>query len=424
MELFAPRYMTRFSCIGPRCEDSCCHDWGVIVDREHYDMLREKMASEEDRAEFESAVRPIEGKENDPDSYALMVLQDDHKGHRNCAMLGTDGLCKVHGRYGEEFLSHTCSSYPRNNFRVGNRAETVGCTSCPEIARLVLLADDSMEMVPTERSMLGRGLLIRVLEQNEPENYHKTFQSIRGVLLGLTRAKDYPLSSRLLFLAFFADKARDWLRKNEKVFEAQQLFDLIRGMRDANVLDALQEQFEAVVTDAPFAYSVVRELLTLPSKTTPASLLRLTSETFAQLNLQLDSEAEELQARFEQSAVKLSPRLRASFDGMLERYVQQYILRDWYIMSPSLIQYVVGLCARVAIVRFLVLGHPSMQTIAALEDDASVATLEALTVRTVYSMSRMLEHDAPLAEKLLADLEDQQMTHLSHAICLIKLGDA
>lgn len=424
MDLFAPRYITRFSCIGPRCEDSCCHDWGVVVDQQHYDMLRERMSSDEEREEFLRAVRPIEHKEKTPSAYALMVLQDNGKGSRDCSMLSSEGLCKVHGRYGEEYLSDTCASYPRLNMRIGNRGEVVGSTSCPEIARLVLLAEDSTEVVPADPVTVNRGVLVGVLEQNEPENYYKTFYSVRGVLLGLARAKQYPISSRLLFLSFFADKARDWLRKKEETFDSQGLFNLIRGMRDANVLDALREQFEAVSTDAPFGFSVVRELLTLPSKHTPASLLRLTSETFAQLGVRLDSEAEDLQAGFLKNAVTLSPRLRVAFDAMIERYVQQYILREWYVIAPSLIQYVIGMCARVAMVRFLVLGHPSLQPVAALEDDAAVAVLEALMVRTVYSMSRMLEHDGPLAAKLMADLDEQQMTGLSHAICLIKIGDA
>lgn len=424
MDLFAPRYMTRFSCIGPRCEDSCCHDWSVFVDRKHYDMLRDRMSSDEEQREFSLTVRPIKGKENDPHTYALMVLQDGGRASQNCSMLDGEGLCKVHSRYGEEYLSDTCASYPRNNFRIGNRAEVVAVTSCPEIARLVLGAEDSTEMVPAAPELFGRGILVRMLEQNEPQNYKKTFASIRGVLLGLARARSYPLSSRLLFLAFFADKARDWLREDERAFDAQGLFDLIRGMRDGDALDGLREQFESIVTDSPFGYSVVRELLTLPTKTIPPSLLRLISETFVHLGLALDSEAEEIQSKFERGVVTLSPRLHASFEAMLGRYVQQYILRDWYVMAPSLIQYVIGLCARVAVIRFLVLGHESTKAIASLEDDASAATLEALTVRAVYSMSRMLEHNATLAEKLLADLEAQQMTELSHAICLIKIGDA
>src|SRR5215813_7582033 len=33
------RYMTRFSCIGPACEDNCCHDWKVSVDHTTHEKL-------------------------------------------------------------------------------------------------------------------------------------------------------------------------------------------------------------------------------------------------------------------------------------------------------------------------------------------------------------------------------------------------
>jgi len=35
-----PRYMERFRCIGPACEDTCCAWWGISVDRRAYDRYR------------------------------------------------------------------------------------------------------------------------------------------------------------------------------------------------------------------------------------------------------------------------------------------------------------------------------------------------------------------------------------------------
>ena len=33
---FTLRYMERFRCIGPECEDNCCYGWSVMVDGPHY----------------------------------------------------------------------------------------------------------------------------------------------------------------------------------------------------------------------------------------------------------------------------------------------------------------------------------------------------------------------------------------------------
>ena len=52
MDLFATHYMTRFACIRPRYEDNYCHSWSVPMDHKHYDLLREKMASPEEKDEF------------------------------------------------------------------------------------------------------------------------------------------------------------------------------------------------------------------------------------------------------------------------------------------------------------------------------------------------------------------------------------
>ena len=35
-EVFIPKYMKRFKCIGPKCEDTCCVGWSIPIDRETY----------------------------------------------------------------------------------------------------------------------------------------------------------------------------------------------------------------------------------------------------------------------------------------------------------------------------------------------------------------------------------------------------
>ena len=419
MDLFATRYMTRFSCIGPRCEDNCCHSWGVPVDRKHYDLLREKMASPEEQDEFLRTVR-VHNPDDKGQGYSMMVLQNDGR----CSMLDDGGMCKVHARYGEEVLSNTCATYPRVASRLGDRFELVGSGSCPEVARLILLGDDAMEMVPVEAPVYGRGMIARELDKNPTDNYRRSFYSVRSLLTALLRVTQFSIGARLFFVAFFADKTRAWLRNDAETFDGKTLFELMQMMRQVEVLQDLDEQYARIVIPVPFALSVIRELLLLPAKTVPVPLQELIGEVtplFAERGLALDGSIEDLWHAFEELRPTMSTRIASRVDRYVERYAQQYLLREWFVTEPSLMQYVMGLLARVAVVRFLLLCHPTLRRLALREDDEAIAELDALAVRVVYALSRMLEHDEPLADRLINELEEQSMTRLEHAVCLTKI---
>ena len=36
-----PRYVSRFSCIGPACEDNCCTGWRVSIDKKTFNAYRQ-----------------------------------------------------------------------------------------------------------------------------------------------------------------------------------------------------------------------------------------------------------------------------------------------------------------------------------------------------------------------------------------------
>jgi hypothetical protein len=64
-----------------------------------------------------------------------------------CSQLA-DGLCHIHAHYGEEFLSETCSLFPRNVTQVGQTRLISAEASCPEIARIIMTTDSPFDLMP------------------------------------------------------------------------------------------------------------------------------------------------------------------------------------------------------------------------------------------------------------------------------------
>lgn len=136
-----PRYATRFECIGPRCEDNCCTGWRVDVDRKTYGAYRES-------AHPTLADRLAQGvhRQRSRASPAQYATIDLHPTSRECVFL-EERLCSIQRELGADKLSNTCAEYPRIARRTAQGLEQSLTLSCPEAARLALLADDALDFV-------------------------------------------------------------------------------------------------------------------------------------------------------------------------------------------------------------------------------------------------------------------------------------
>jgi lysine-N-methylase len=74
-------------------------------------------------------------------------------------------LCGIQKTLGEDKLSDTCATYPRNNRLLGGQHEQSLTLSCPEAARLALLQADAMDFV--EGSMRVRP---EVISSSKPKH--------------------------------------------------------------------------------------------------------------------------------------------------------------------------------------------------------------------------------------------------------------
>jgi lysine-N-methylase len=193
-----PEYAEKFRCIGAQCEDNCCHDWQVTIDKGTYQKYQA--------------------------TPALRVLLDEHieltgsaelnnfASFKNrpsdncCPMLASDGLCTIHKEHGHEYLPFTCASYPRNPMVVDDVTERPLFLSCPEAARLVLL---DPHLTPQLDDANRQYLL---LQQNASDlvsaidDVSRTFWQIRELCLLLVHDRLYPLWQRLYLLGVFCKR--------------------------------------------------------------------------------------------------------------------------------------------------------------------------------------------------------------------------
>ncbi len=218
-KLIRPEYSDGFRCIGPACEDSCCQGWAVPVDRPAYESYQSLPAGPL-RILLDKNIALTPDDPN-PAHFARIGMLPSLV----CPILTEDKLCRIHAELGEEFLCHTCATYPRIVSSIDNLEEKALSLSCPEAARLVLL--DPQLMTPK-----GNGG--HQITWNDSGHSERAllpfFWPIREFVFTLLGNRAYPLWQRLFLLGSFCRK----------------LDEVARGEADRGVADVLRD-FSAVV---------------------------------------------------------------------------------------------------------------------------------------------------------------------------------
>ncbi len=195
--IVVPEYAERFRCLGPDCEDDCCHGWVVPVDRVTLAKYR-TLPPGSLRSQLDVSIRirqPDDGQPAFSGAASMRMLPSG-----DCPFLTQERLCRIHQEKGESFLSETCARYPRFVHRIDGIEETALALSCPEAARRVLLD-------PELRTSPARRLAVQWNPSVQCNHPLRTFYwPIREFVTGLILERSYALWQRLFLLGIFCQR--------------------------------------------------------------------------------------------------------------------------------------------------------------------------------------------------------------------------
>lgn len=233
-----PRFAERFRCIGPRCEDTCCSGWIVQVDKKTYKAYRKESVPA-----IENLVANIVRLDEVTNSGGYAVVKPVGA-LKQCPAL-TDGMCSVQANLGESYLPNVCHSYPRTNRRLHGQVEQTITLSCPEAARLALLAEDAFDFVEAPVHLRGSALLeVGACAGVETELMVET----RIFCLNLMRTRELALWQRLAILGTFCDALTTVCIKKEQASIPALINDFVRLVESGELLatlDAIAPNHEA-----------------------------------------------------------------------------------------------------------------------------------------------------------------------------------
>lgn len=157
-----PRYFGDFHCIGGTCPNSCCINWAIDWSQDEIDKVKDDpRCSPELRELCEKSFE-----HNDSRNIEVMILNNE----KRCPFLTEDNFCKIQRELGAEYLSHTCTVYPRHYLLDDPNLYRYCDMSCPEIMRRLLNDERCMDLINVP---IKQEVTIKGVTKNTPESLQK-----------------------------------------------------------------------------------------------------------------------------------------------------------------------------------------------------------------------------------------------------------
>ncbi len=450
------KYMNRFGCIGPACEENCCLDgWRIDVDKPHYDklMAMAQFSAKPIARRFSSTFTILpKTKKNAPDRYLLKQLDGG-----GCSLFADSGWCELHGTFGYEALPHVCAFYPRKLKYIGDTMELSATASCPEVTRQIILHDDGVDLEPVDMARLHRRVLQDGMDPRDLRPFFRYFVEVRGFMLELLRDSSVSWDQRQFLMLWFAKRTTDVLRRKNLDPDASIVKRELEILANPQVRHEIIKRYQDLETPAALALLIVRGIV----RPNPKGIQRpqwneLTRSTIASYHKLLeilpqsddpdehDRAAEKaLAAPVPMSTIEVMreytgrrDRLRAvpSVATRIDGYFRNYTLHTWFHRMPTeeqdILSYTLRGLTQLAGVKFLLYSSLPLQDRVKAYEDASdeakpaaeAALLDAVEKHSVdvfYKVARHVEHG--LLIKWLSDmLRKAEMMSAAGGVYLIR----
>lgn len=400
--ILMPNYMTGFRCTGGACPQNCCDEnWIIAVE----DRITEKYRRIQDpdlAPLFQKYIQKIP----DPKITGFSRLEKLPNG--KCPFQSERGFCIIHERYGTEYLSGVCNTYPRHINKVNGVFEISGKVSCPEVCRLALFNPEPMGF----QSCRTAGCIdpqaayifttINITPQSVPA---QVLIELRDFTIRILQERSAPVIDRLVFLGLFYKKVKEYLRP-EKSSRIRSLIGEYGRMLQAGGARGLTSDINA-------NYSLKLELILAICNikaNSDVNFAEFFHELLAGIGYSQGSPAENAESYLRVNR-DFTAGPMAKQDYVVENFLVNYTFQNFlYFEGDAVDQFYVALILHFVLIPF------HLAAISGFNHKTDALSLQ----ETIRQYSRFWEHDRNTMEKCIAFLQENSFATMPYLTVLMK----
>jgi len=350
IKVYQPKNYKSFTCNGSTCKVNCCrYGWQIQIDKKTYDKYAD--LDEEIKNDLYKNIRVIS-----EDPFNAVMITD---ANGDCSYLNDNKLCSIQLRFGFEYLSNVCKSYPRTAYYIGGSVERYLELSCETAAKLILLDKSFMdfEEIELEYSTLeSEGLAFQSLDI---EKYTKSthgndiFWKLRVASVAILQSRQYKIRFRMLILCMFIQEAAELIAAGQD-FNIIALSDTYMDRLDNNYyIDLYAELPNGTERELNVTLDILNDML--KNKIHLKPILEQVMTSFG-----LDAENPDIPDDFEKNYSVYYEQYFADKEYIFENYLVHRVLSEGfpfnYRASSDVLSNYVDLLAKYNLVEFIFTG--------------------------------------------------------------------
>jgi lysine-N-methylase len=405
----APTYYSNFKCIGSQCEDTCCSGWTVNIDAHTFNKYQQ-CKHEVLAPLFRLALSQSPAVSTDSVGHSGVLKM---KPDRSCHFLQQDKLCAIQSNLGAEALSTTCKIYPRYLNQFGSMRETALGISCPEAARLVLLAEEPIQL---QLIALDPGVddqtftAYRFPKQGEGDpDQIEILNDFRALIIAVLQCREMSIGARMMMLGFLLEDANSIVTAETFAHASELSPTLTTYARMLSKPETLEAQFDQIQPNVSRKLQIMTQLIS--SSLTVGASVRFSECLLAAADgLDVDPGGD-LLANYAQSHAGFYSDFFKERQHIFENYlVNQVISRLFPFTRGSYLDVYRELVFNLAITQVLLVGMAAK----------SQGLEEALVIQFFQSFARKSDHNRSHLDNLISVLEAGEQDSFLDVMWLLK----
>jgi lysine-N-methylase len=332
----------------------------------------------------------------------------------DCPFLDGEKLCAIQSKLGEEYLSVTCTTYPRIANTVNSSIEKSLTMSCPEAARLALLNSNLMAFDESEEDISIRSNSGKIINTNDIKVAHKPmryFWELRIFIISLLQNRDFDLWHRLVILGLFC-RNLDQLVSEANVSDIPQLIGTYLNQLD---LGQFKEELDSIPNELTIQMQLMKEVADerIMSGVKSKRFMECFAEFLNGIDYSADATKAEIGKRYADAHDTYYQPVLKQHEYIMENYLVNYVFKNLFPFSGEkhIFDNYVMLVIHYAMIKMMLIGAAGFH-----KEKFSPNHV----IKLIQSFSKTVEHSSAYLKNVFELVKANNFNTMPYMAILIK----